>query len=61
MIKHLQADPFHSRNIYRMIQKETKEDPSRSASQQEATQKVKIKHLRAAPFHSHNIPRIIRK
>ena len=37
-VQHLRADPFHSHNIYRMIQKQKEEDPPKSASQQEATQ-----------------------
>ena len=37
-MKYLRAAPFHSHKIYRTIQKEKDEDPSTSASQQEASQ-----------------------
>ena len=37
-IKFLPSAPFHSHNIYHIIQKEKKEYPFASASQQEATQ-----------------------
>ena len=38
LTKYLQAAPFHSRNIHRMIQKQKEEDPPKSASQQETSQ-----------------------
>ena len=41
-MKYLRAAPFHSHKIYRTIQKEKEEDPSTSASQQEASQSGKL-------------------
>ena len=44
-----------------MIQKEKEGDPSKSASQHEATQSIQSAHLRADQFHLHNIYRMIQK
>ena len=45
-MKYLQPAPFHSHKIYRTIQKEKEEDPSTSASQQEASQSGKLNTYR---------------